>query len=316
MSDDFYPSNAIIEEESEKEGEEQSQPQSPEPRAMSPAPLKTGPSRTEAVKRAESELRIHELLALFACFISPVIGAWLLHAIRSQLSRPSEGLVSNYNLTIFLLGSELRPLSHLIKMVQSRTLYLQRLVVNNPYEYQRVDAAQVLDLSKRLNELETHIAINSSTNGESTSLNPANVITDVRKSLQPDLDALNRAVRRYEKRATLLTLQTESRLQDLESRMADAITLAAAAERGHSAARRGSAAVLLDWLCAIIVVPIKAAYSAVTLPFKAAALFLGWLEGWAGRQMRVEMRTAGRGGGEKFRVSGGRERIRGGKKVG
>ncbi|MCJ1351117.1 MAG: hypothetical protein MMC33_001099 [Icmadophila ericetorum] len=292
-SDDFYPGNAIIEEESEEE-EEQSKPQSLEPQATSPTLTKTNSPQIEAIARAESELRIHELLALLACFVSPVIGAWLLHTIRSQLSRPSEGLVSNYNLTIFLLGAELRPLSHLIKMVQSRTLHLQRLVASNPYESVKVDPAQVLDLSKRVYELESHIADASAANEELISVNPAYVTTDVRKSLQPDLDALNRAVRRYEKRATLLTLQTESRLQDLESRMADAITLAAAAERGNAASRRGSASVLLDWLCALIVVPIKSAYSAITLPLRAAAMVLRWFEGWVGRQMRVEMRTVGR----------------------
>ena len=70
----------------------------------SPEPLR----RLPAHEAATNELYTHEVLALLSCFLFPLLGAYLLHTIRSQLSRPSEGLVSNYNLTIFLLASELR----------------------------------------------------------------------------------------------------------------------------------------------------------------------------------------------------------------
>ena len=49
--------------------------------------------------RATRELRFHENVALVACFLGPLAGAWLLHTIRGALSRPAEGLVSDYNLT-------------------------------------------------------------------------------------------------------------------------------------------------------------------------------------------------------------------------
>ena len=246
---------------------------------------------------AESELRLHELTALFACFVFPAIGAWLLHAIRSQLSRPSEGLVSNYNLTIFLLAAELRPLSHLIKMVQSRTLHLQRVVSSNPYEEEKVDNAKVFDLSKRLDELEAHVANTSaanSSNGGSKPLSASQLSIEVRKDLQPELDALNRAVRRYEKRATILTMQIEARLQDIESRMTDALALAAAAERSSSNAGRGSALLLLDWMCAVVVFPVQAGWTVVSLPARVAGRGLAWVEEFIRGKVRKELRTAGR----------------------
>lgn len=59
----------------------------------------------------------------------------------------------------------------------------------------------------------------------------ASAIAETRKCLQPELDALNRAVRRYEKRTTISSLQTEARLQDLECRLKDVVVLAAAAQR-------------------------------------------------------------------------------------
>lgn len=79
------------------------------------------------------ELFRHEVLALLSCFVTPIIGAYLLHALRSQLTRPSEGLVSNFNLAVFILAAEVRPLRHFLQLVQARTLHLQRIVHANPY---------------------------------------------------------------------------------------------------------------------------------------------------------------------------------------
>ena len=292
--DDYLP-ETIIEEESEDEKGDGDNRLAPDSKSSSPPKHRERPSRIQ--NDAESELRIHELLALFSCFVFPAVGAWLLHTIRSQLSRPSEGLVSDYNLTIFLLGAELRPLSHLIKMVQARTLHLQRTVRSNPFEEEKIDKDKVIDLSKRLDELEAHVAeksIASHSNGHGVVSSGSQVSSQVRKDLQPELDALNRAVRRYEKRATLLALQTEARLRDLESRMNDAITLAAAAERSHAASRRGYASILLEWICAALVMPAQAMYTMLSLPPRTAFKVLGLLEGYVGKQVQVEMRTAGR----------------------
>lgn len=263
------------------------------------------------------------------CFLFPAGGAWLLHHIRGQLTRPSEGLVSDYNLTIFLLAAELRPLSHLIKLVQARTLHLQRTVTTNAYSStsSNMSSATVNDLQDRLTEIEKHIAdADTNTSGTNPKSPTPDLVTQVRKTLQPDLDALNRAVRRYEKRATLLSLQTESRLQDLEKRLGDAITLAAAAERSSQSSRqrRGSGVgLVLDLfndLAAVASLPIQICWTVVTFPWRAVASIVGSVvagaEGWVGNKVRREMRTAGvvekRGGSgsEKRRVQG-----RAGKKV-
>ena len=238
------------------------------------------------------------------CFLFPAGGAWLLHHIRGQLTRPSEGLVSNYNLTIFLLAAELRPLSHLVKLVQARTLHLQRAVTaNSPSGTSIINmsSATLSDLQDRLVEIEKHIAdakTKSSVNGTATkSPGPDQLVAQVRKSFQPDLDALNRAVRRYEKRATLLALQTESRLQDLERRLGDAITLAAAAER-TSQQQKGSGVGLLlfdllDYVAAMIALPIRFCWTLLVLPWRAVVSFVGSVDGWVGRKVKREMKTAG-----------------------
>lgn len=304
-----YSADAIIEEDEGEGGDsgsingsQRSRPTSPAPRRQNAA-SKDRP-QPQSQESASHELRVHELLALATCFIFPLVGAWLLHYIRAQLSRPSEGLVSNYNLTIFLLASELRPLSHLIKLVQARTLYLQRTVANNPHVSDTpspVSSTALRDLTTRLTDLETHIADSATTPTTPKQLQaqfPELTLT-IRKQLQPDLDALNRAVRRYEKRATLLSMQTEKRLQDLESRMGDAITLAAAAERASQSQkqRRNSGLLLMmDGFVKMLLFPMQLAWTAVSLPAQVMASSIGYFEGIVGRKIRKELRTAGRGG--------------------
>jgi hypothetical protein len=231
-------------------------------------------SRSRLQSKASDELYHHEIFALGSCLLFPALGAYLLHAIRTQLSRPSEGLVSNFNLTVFLLASEVRPLAHLVKLVQKRTLHLQRIVNENPYNEDTV--APLTLLSKKIEELEARLVAQTQPPTPGTPLSPVekgntvdteSTITSVRASLQPDLDALNRAVRRYEKRATLQTMQTEARLIDLDNRMADALTLAAAGSRQTLGGQRQSfSGILFEWACALVVLPIQVGWGVVTFP--------------------------------------------------
>lgn len=178
---------------------------------------------------ARRELHIHEMSALGSCFLFPILGAWVLHTIRSQLSRPSEGLVSNYNLTIFLLAAEIRPVSHLLKMIQARTLHLQRVVSLSPLEDERIDSSKILDISKRLEELEAHVAeaaaerysAQESQKAKGDSSNEPDesgeyIASEVRKKFQPELDALSRAIRRCERRTATSSYETDTRLRHLE----------------------------------------------------------------------------------------------------
>ncbi|GKT53495.1 hypothetical protein ColTof4_05673 [Colletotrichum tofieldiae] len=232
------------------------------------APKTTSRARKED---ALAELWLHEILALISCFMFPMLGAYLLHAIRAQLSRPSEGLVSNYNLTIFLLAAEVRPLSHLMKLIQRRTIQLQRDVHMNPYKDDGVTSDQVRVLVARLEMLESRqepTQIKQNGNSDSSKIKQeASIARDVRNAIQPDLDALNRAVRRYEKKATVLAFQTESRFAAVDTRLNDAIALAAAAAK-NSAARPGFMQWLVESVWAVLTMPFFAMVALLVLPFK------------------------------------------------
>ncbi|KAF4957565.1 hypothetical protein FGADI_3033 [Fusarium gaditjirri] len=231
-------------------------------------------SPSDQQQEALAELHYYEIIALVSCFILPLLGAYLLHAIRSQLSRPSEGLVSNYNLTIFLLVAELRVLSHMIKLVQSRTLHLQRVVQGGPYRFQKgsENPGQLESVLARLERLESRFAAEETMSVQETKQEISKakqkdsvVARDVRNAIQPELDALNRAVRRYEKKATLLQFQTESRFSGVDARLDDAIALAASAAK-NSASHKNMFMWMVESLTAVILFPFKTLLRIILLP--------------------------------------------------
>lgn len=244
--------------------------------------------RTRVQEAAVNELYVHEVLALLSCFISPMLGAYLLHAIRAQLTQRSEGLMTDFNITVFLLAAELRPMSHALKLIQARTLYLQRIVQSTPMA--RTTADQLEEMRNRLAQLEVRADANEEVtaatlastahrarhqDGESGGRKQeAALIREVRNAIQPELDALNRAVRRYEKKATVLALQTESRLGAVDMRLNDAIALAAAAAKQSSQSHWGltaSAAWAAEWIVAIVTAPYQLVMFVVMWPFTIIA---------------------------------------------
>lgn len=281
--------DAVIEDDSETDGPSPNSPLDDVPEEdEAPQPLpkpRTGQKQRSTPQQAAlRELYRHEALALVACLLLPLISAYLLHAIRSQLSRPSEGLVSNYNLTIFLLISELRVFSHMIKLVQSRTLHLQRVVHGSPFASPAggINSAEVEEIVGRIERLEARSAADEALALEQGAGRPdsarakqeALMTRDVRNAIQPELDALNRAVRRYEKKATLLQLQTEARFSSLENRLDDAIALAAAAEK-NSVASRNLVARAIESATAIVLFPFHAMLQLLVLPLRPLLALVG-----------------------------------------
>lgn len=204
-------------------------------------------------------------------FVLPALGAYLLHVIRGQLSRPSTGLVSDYNLTIFLLAAEIRPVRQLIKLVTKRTLHLQR--VANSVTDPALGPNRNNDILARLDLLEAKLAANDTLAPDASEIQKeevASLSAELRKRYEPRLDALERAVRRYEKRATTLTLLTEQRLQSLESRLQDALSLAAVAAQSS---RPGIVATALNAISKAIAVWLDAFWYSLVWPFKLAEYF-------------------------------------------
>ncbi|PSR78885.1 hypothetical protein BD289DRAFT_349568, partial [Coniella lustricola] len=244
-----------------------------------------GTSVTRVQEAAINELYMHEVLALVSCFVSPAIGAYLLHAIRAQLSRPSEGLMTDFNISVFLLAAELRPMSHALKLIQARTLHLQRIVQSAPVTPSM--AAQLEEIQARLAQVEERAETAQSAtatlmrgqSGSGNNRQDAALMREIRNSIQPELDALSRAMRRYEKKATVLALQTESRLGIVDTRLNDAISLAAAAAKQQRRNRPqwGVFSAFVAWfsglVLAMVALPYHVTMYVVMWPFRLVAGF-------------------------------------------
>lgn len=151
------------------------------------------PTVDPEIEAAAINLRRTELLALASCVASPLIGGWLLHHIREFLSRPSEGLVSTFNITLFVMAAELRPALKLMEMIKQRSLHLQKIVHRNMFEAS-VSAPTPVDISPlnaRIELLESTIedlrmSVVRVQGGREE------VVTGVREGVRADVEALNR----------------------------------------------------------------------------------------------------------------------------
>src|SRR5436305_13363405 len=90
-----------------------------------------------------------------------------------------------------------------------------------------------------------------------------------KKIIHHDINSLNRGIRGYKKRTTISALQTEARLQELESRLKDVVALAAAAQRNAENAPRNFILILMNWLCGAVVLPIQYVGVLLSLPSRS-----------------------------------------------
>jgi hypothetical protein len=182
----------------------------------------------------------------------------------------------------------------MIKLFQSRTLHLQRVVHANPYGQSLAKGGPGMEeILMRLQKLESMpsaeeaLQHKKSENEASKPKQGADIARDVRNTIQPELDALNRAVRRYEKKATLLQIQTESRFAALDARLEDAIALAAAAAK-NSVHQKNIIMWTLESAVTLVLLPFQAITHIILLPLKTLLAIV------TGRKQRTTPTQQGR----------------------
>lgn len=225
-------------------------------------------------EEAAAELRRLEVLALISTFLFPILAAYLIHIIRGQLSTSSTGLVSDFNLCIFLLAALIRPSRHLIRLITARTLHLQRTVtgLSDPFSPSTSGpslAARIADLEAKLS---AHTLLPPNQAPSFANKNDVNdLFVELRKRYEPRFDALDRAMRRYEKRSTTLALQVDQRLAQIDTVVQDTLSLAAQAARQS---QRGYVARMLEGMSRAFMVPLKVLLGVLLWPVKVVEV--GW----------------------------------------
>lgn len=230
-----------------------------------------------AVRRAaRQEMSRHETTALACCFLGPLLGGWILHAVRAQLSRPSEGLVSDFNLTVFVLAAELRPMAQVIKLVRQRTIHLQRLAARAPVGRVQLVESKVEALEAEVRDLARLTRRMAGREGDLDALNRgfARGGATEESGGGRERDRANRqtgAVRRYERKEALQSAQTETRILEINHRLALTAASARAAQQQRYRCDTLSAA-LLDYACGVMTVPFSIAWKLVSLPLRAGRM--------------------------------------------
>lgn len=240
----------------------------------------THSKRDEAVR----SLNTHELLALFACFVSPPLAAYVLHRIRQYLDRPSGTPVANAPLTLFVLGAEILPIRRIAEMTLARTLHLQKIVLSydSLEDAKRRERREALnnrldEMAQRIKVLEGRIVASSSTPADTKQPDVSLASEQLRLNHQNQLDALNRAVRRYEKRALTQSIMVEARLKNLEARINDALTLSAAASRRSQ--KPSVISFVLDTTASLFMLPLIAVRSLFSWPIEICSNIYRFLFG-------------------------------------
>ncbi|KAK3296208.1 uncharacterized protein B0H64DRAFT_165395 [Chaetomium fimeti] len=262
--------------------------------------------RTRQADAALDRLQSLETMALATCFLAPAFATYLLYSVRYLLSPPSESLVSSFNVAIFLMAAEIPPLSHSIRLILARTLHLQRIVNTNPYRVVPVTASNYRELLARVKELEARTleqsgrarcegcdCIDSQKKQHAARQLREDVTRDVRAAVGPEIDGVIRAVRRYERKTSTLTDETERRLADLRQRLDDVIALSAVAAR-NNAGGWGFLGTLAaaGWLA--LSFPVAAALTLASLLLAPLAKPLNWISS-QGRRVRAEAEARDQG---------------------
>ncbi|KAK9492728.1 hypothetical protein V1508DRAFT_386688 [Lipomyces doorenjongii] len=168
-------------------------------------PLSDDPAERQLYKlrsEAAAKLAHWEILSLATCFAGPILGGFLLHYLRGSLTSESAGgLVSNFNITLFVLTACVRGALILAELVKRRTLHLTDVARAQPRSRVEELECQVQFLEDEIRRLEGVIGSTAKEAGE---------------ILRPDVTALTRAMRRYEKNQVMQSQEFVAQIQELE----------------------------------------------------------------------------------------------------
>ncbi|KAI9360517.1 hypothetical protein BD770DRAFT_318523 [Pilaira anomala] len=159
--------------------------------------------RTEYEKRKliTAELRRHELAGLVWVILSPMIAGYTLQYSRFLLSNVDR-YISAFNVTVFTLAASIKPLSHVMTLLQERTLFLQSeaLVTEN----------QVQLLQSRLDLVEKEL------DGLRKAYATKKDLGQMTEEINPTLQQLAKTLKRFEKRDLNLRTWTEEQFTAID----------------------------------------------------------------------------------------------------
>ncbi|KAI8996796.1 hypothetical protein BDB01DRAFT_734282 [Pilobolus umbonatus] len=163
-------------------------------------------SETDSYKKEEiaSELRRHELAGLIWVVLSPAFAGYTLQYSRNFLSS-ADKYISTFNISVFVLAALVKPLSHVMTLLQDRTLYLQSEL--------GIPDNDLNNLKKKFEILDDEVHILKEAYATKKDLG------QVADDINPAIQHLAKTLRRFEKRDNALRTWAEEQFSSVETKM-------------------------------------------------------------------------------------------------
>lgn len=155
----------------------------------------------EKRKLITAELRRHELAGLLWVVFSPAIAGYTLQYSRYLLSNVDR-YISAFNVTVFILAASIKPLSHVMVLLQERTMFLQSEAL--------VSESQVQILQNKLELLEKELMVLRKAYATKKDLG------QVTEDINPTLQQLAKTLKRLEKRDLALRTWSEEQFTSID----------------------------------------------------------------------------------------------------
>ncbi|ORY87780.1 hypothetical protein BCR37DRAFT_375672 [Protomyces lactucae-debilis] len=169
---------------------------------------------SESQASALRKQRANELHAFFGLIVGPILGACLLHYVRTIMGRPTNGLISNFNITIFVLAAEIRPIKIAHEFLSSRSDHLHEELQDVPPSKYDALAHKFDDLLQDFSLLQQKVSSDDS----SMRKNVSGIVTHASDD-SGQLDAVKSAVRHFERQNHQEKKLLRAQLQELGARL-------------------------------------------------------------------------------------------------
>lgn len=156
-------------------------------------------------KLITAELRRHELAGLLWVVLSPAIAGYTLQYSRYLLSNVDK-YISAFNVTVFILAASIKPISHVMVLLQERTMFLQSEALISESQVQALQTKMDL-LEKELYGLRKAYA---------TKKDLGQVVSE---DINPSLQQLAKALKRFEKRDLALRTWSEEQFTSIDHKV-------------------------------------------------------------------------------------------------
>lgn len=209
---------------------------------------------TDKQLEVSKQLRIAELQAFFGLVIGPLLGALLLHYIRGVMARPANGLITNFNVSVFVLAAELRPLRIAYTYLNQKSSTLQQELTDVP-------PAQYEELADKFRTVEAELKqIKHTVDSEGSFRSAAESDSTSNSSSiqgQTDIAQIKQALRRFERYETQIQREYDEKIINLERKVADLINRPGVVGKDSGISHVAGSIALL---------PFKALWTFVTVP--------------------------------------------------